>query len=146
MHPNAVPPQAHTLLGRIARLEESAPSHFVYRLDMRTAHVTFGRGESLPDLFAAWEEIIRRPVPDVVRRTLSDWWARYGQVRLYQGFALLEVGDDLALRELEASTSLSRHIVARLSPRLVMVSDDAVEGLLGEFAAKGYTPREAKPE
>jgi hypothetical protein len=46
------------------------------------------------------------------------------------------------LRELEAGTSLSQHIVARLSPRTVLVPDEAVNGLLREFAAKDYTPKE----
>ncbi len=143
VHPGAVPPQAHTLLGRIARLEESAPGRFVYRLDMRATHAAFKRGETLPELLAAWAEIMPLPVPEAVRQTLSFWWARYGQVRLYEGLALLQLTDDLTLRELEASTSLSQYITARLSPCLVLVSDEAVDALLREFTAKGYTPKEA---
>lgn len=144
VHPGAVPPQTHTLLGHIARLEESTPGRFVYRLDMRTAHAAFERGELLSDLLAAWEAIMPLPIPETPYKTLSDWWARYGQVRLYEGLALLELGDDVASRELEASTSLSQHIVAKLSPRLVLVPDGAVKALLREFAAKGYMPKEAK--
>ena len=59
------------------------------------------------------------------------------------GYAV-ELGDEVALRELEASTRLSQHIVARLSPRLVVVPDEAVEELLREFTAKGYTPKEVR--
>lgn len=144
VHPSMVPPQVHTLLGSTSRLEEATPVRFIYRLDMRTAHATFERGKSLSDLLAEWEKAMPLPIPEAVHKTLSDWWAGYGQVRLYDGFALLELGDEVALRELEASTRLSQHIVARLSPRLVVVPDEAVEELLREFTAKGYTPKEVR--
>lgn len=144
VHPGAVPPQAHALLGRIARLEKATPSRFVYRLDMRTAYATFERGEWLDDLLNAWERTMPVPIPASLRRVLAEWWARYGQVRLYEGFALLELGDDIALPELEAATPLRKHIMARLSPRLVLVAEDAVNELLQTFTAKGYTPKEIK--
>jgi len=35
-------------------------------------------------------------------------------------------------------------VVAKLSPRLVLVPDTAVPQLLQEFAAKGLMPREVK--
>jgi hypothetical protein len=144
VHPSTVPPQVHTLLGRIGRLEKASPGRFIYRLDMRTAHAAFERGESPMDMFAEWQQVMPLPIPEAVHRTLHDWWARYGQVRLYQGFALLELGDDVTLRELEASTSLSQHILTRLTPRLVVLPDEAVEALLQEFTAKGYTPKEVR--
>jgi hypothetical protein len=144
VHPSTVPPQVHAVLGRMARLEKASPVRFIYRLDMRTAHASFECGESPMDMFAEWEQVMPLPVPEVVHRTLRDWWARYGQVRLYQGLALLELGDDVTLRELEASTSLSQHVLTRLTARLVVLPDEAVEALLREFTAKGYTPKEVR--
>lgn len=144
VHPGTVPPQAHALLGRIARLEEATPEHFVYRLDLHTAYATFERGESLDELLAGWEESLPVPMPSSLREVLTQWWAQYGQVRLYEGFTLLELSDDITLQELEASTSLRQHIVARLSPRLVLVADDAVDALLQAFIDKGYTPKEVR--
>nr|MBC7245005.1 hypothetical protein [Chloroflexota bacterium] len=144
VHPGTVPPQAHTLLGRIARLEEATPTRFVYRLDMRTAYATFERGELLDDLLGTWEKVMPVPFPASLREALAEWWARYGQVRLYEGFALLELGDDIALLELEASTPLREYIVAKLSPRLVLVAEDAVDELLQAFTTKGYTPKEMR--
>ncbi|MBC7233603.1 MAG: helicase-associated domain-containing protein [Chloroflexi bacterium] len=144
VHPGAVPPQAHALLGRIARLEEAAPDRFVYHLDLRTAYAAFERGESLDELLAAWDKALPVPMPSSLREVLAQWWSQYGQVRLYEGFALLEVSDDVALMELEASTPLRQHIVARLSPRLVLVEDKAVEALLQAFIEKGHTPKEVR--
>jgi len=142
--PSAIPPRAHELLGRIAELEETRPGCFTYRLDMRTVHAAFERGESLTDLLAAWDHALPSAIPDSLREALTGWWASYGQVRLYEGLALLELGDDSALIELEATTSLTQHIVVKLSPRLVLVSEDAVDPLLDEFAARGHTPTVAR--
>jgi hypothetical protein len=144
VHPAAISPQAHALLGRIARLEKSAPGRFTYRLDMLVAHATFERGETLAGLRSAWQETMPQPMPEHIQQALAAWWHRYGQVRLYDGFALLELGDDVTLRELEASTSLPKHIIAKLSPRLVLVPDEAVDDLLREFSARGLMPKEAR--
>jgi hypothetical protein len=144
VHPNAIPPQVHSLLGRMARLEQVRPGHFMYRLDVRTARASFERGKSLSGLLAEWNEVMPVAMPEAVHRTLTDWWNRYGQVRLYEGLALLELSDEIALRELEASTSLRQQIVARLSSRLVIVPDEAVDALVREFTVKGYTPKQVR--
>lgn len=144
VHPASVPPQAHTLLGRVARLESTLPGYFVYRLDAHVTHATFEHGETLADLRAAWEHVMPVPMPAMVDKAISEWWSHYGQVRLYEGLALIELEDDVTLRELEASTSIGAHIVARLSPRLVLVRDGDVDVLLQELSARGLTPKEAK--
>jgi hypothetical protein len=142
VQPGSVAPEVHTFLGRMARLEEASPERFLYRLHPRAVLATFESGASLSDLLAEWERVMPQPIPSALQQTLSQWWTRYGQVRLYDGFGLLELRDEVTLRELEAGTSLSQHIVARLSPRMVLVPDEAVDDLLREFAAKDYTPKE----
>jgi hypothetical protein len=82
------------------------------------------------------------PMPSGFRRTLHEWWARYGRVRLYEGFALLEVDDEVTLRELEATTSLGQHIVARVSPHLVLVPSVQVDDLIRQARDKGHMPRQ----
>jgi hypothetical protein len=134
--------QTHSFLGRIARLEEASPERFLYRLDRRPTLAAFESGASLSDLLAEWERVMPRAIPSALEQTLSEWWTQYGKVRLYDGFGLLELRDEVTLRELEAATSLSQHIIARLSPRLVLVREEAVDNLLREFAAKDYTPKE----
>ncbi len=144
VHLRAVPAEAHTLLASMARLEEATVDRFTYRLDLRAVHDAFEQGKLLSDLLRDWEEVMPLPVPPAVRTALHDWWQRYGQLRMYRGLALVELGDELTLRELEASTSLSQHIVARLSPQLVLVPEAAVDGLLEELGARGHTPKEMK--
>ncbi len=139
---HAVDPDVPTFLGQIAYLESVDGDRFIYRLDMRAAHVAFDRGKSLAELESEWQQVMGQPLPDVFHRTLQEWWARYGEVRLYDGFALLEVDDHVTLRELEATTSLGKHIVARVSPRVVLVPDARVDDLLVEMRAKGHMPRQ----
>jgi len=142
LHPGSVAPEALIFLGRIARLERADPERFSYHLHPRAILSAFESGASLADLLAEWDRVMPQAIPGALRETLSGWWARYGQVRLYEGFGLLELRDEVTLRELEAGTSLRQHIVARVSPRIVLVRDEAVDGLLKEFAARGYTPKE----
>ena len=66
---------------------------------------------------------------------------RYGRVRVYDALTVLELADDLALRELSANTSLAKHIVYQLSPRAVVLKEGAVEQLIEEMQERGYTPR-----
>ena len=66
--------------------------------------------------------------------------ARTGRLNLYERVTVLELGDDIALRELLATTALRAHIVHEFSPRLVVVRDEAVEALLAELVKKGHTP------
>ncbi len=144
VHRRGVPAEAHALLASIARLEEATVDHFTYRLDLRAVHDAFERGKLLPDLLRDWETVMPLPVPPALDLALHDWWGRYGQLRLYKGLTLVELGDELTLQELEASTSLSQHIVAKLSPQLVLVPEAAVDALLEELTARGHTPKEMK--
>ncbi len=65
----------------------------------------------------------------------------YGRVRVYQSLSLLELSDDFAAKELAASTSLGKHVIYQISPRAFVLPDEAVDGLIEELQAKGYTPR-----
>ncbi len=143
VHPNLVQPEVHPFLGSIAHLEEATPTRFVYRLDTRAAYETFAR-RPLEETLSLWDELIPCPMPGAVRQSLSTLWTRYGEVHLYEGLALLEMKDEITLRELEATTSLSQHILARLSPGLVVLADEAVDALISELSDHGYMPRELK--
>jgi hypothetical protein len=77
-----------------------------------------------------------------VRQTLEDWWAAYGRVRVYQDVAVIEFGDDYALAEMKAVSSLDEMLVAELSPRAVVVPRQAVARLVAELEKAGYTPKQ----
>ncbi len=81
------------------------------------------------------------PMPETVRAQLATLEANYGRAHLYEHLTVIELSDDLALRELIAGTSLAQQIVHQFSPRLVVVRDESVDALIGELVKKGYTPR-----
>jgi hypothetical protein len=141
--PRRAPPRLLPLLGSFSRLVEASPSRYVFQLDMRAAYSGF-RALSMPEIEAEWSETVSAPAPAAILDQLREWWARYGQVHLYGGLALLEIGDEGTLQELEATTSLQQRVLAKLSPTLLVVPDDAVNSLLAEMTAKGYRPREVR--
>ena len=81
---------------------------------------------------------------DWCERTLAcwdDWWAAYGQVRIYDDVTVIEFGDDHALVEMKAVTSLGSLPYAEISPRLVMIPRLTANHLIAELEKDGYTPR-----
>jgi hypothetical protein len=139
---HAVDPQVPTFLAQLCALESADGEQLVFRLDMRTVHAAFGRGKLLEEIQMQWRETMPLPMPESFGSTLREWWGRYGTVRLYDGFALLEVDDDVTLRELEATTSLAQHIVAKMSPRMVLVPEAQVDDLVRQLQARGHMPRQ----
>jgi hypothetical protein len=142
VNPSAVSAQAHSLLDRIARLEVTEPDCFVYRLDAQAAYQAFENGAVLDDLLADWERLLAIPLPEAIGEQLAAWWRAYGRVRLYENLTVVEFGDDYALAEMKAVTSLEQHLVAEISPRLVIVRPEAAERLVAELEKAGYTPKQ----
>jgi len=54
---------------------------------------------------------------------------------------LIELGDDLLLRELLAASSLREAVLHTFSPRLVAIDSARVDELVEELTRLGYTPR-----
>lgn len=139
--PSATDGRVHGLLDRIARLEAISPERFVYRLDPQAVYEAYEAGMALSEILQGWRQLISVPLPQEIERRLADWWETYGQVRIYKGVTVVEFSDDYALEEMKAVTSLKEVLIAELSPRLVMVPQDAVETLSTELEAAGYTPK-----
>jgi hypothetical protein len=144
VRPSHVKSQAHGLLDKIARLDTVDAERFVYHLDARAAYEAFEAGTTLPEILADWEEWMPISVPETIRAQLSDWWEAYGRVRIYENLAVIEFGDDYALAEIKASTSLEKHLIAEISPRLVVVSQQATASLMAELEKAGYTPKQTE--
>jgi hypothetical protein len=138
----AVDPDIPTFLGQIAALESVHDGRYAFRLDAKAAHAAFEGGKLLSELEAEWNATMAHPMPDAFRRTLDQWWTSYGRVRLYEGFALLEVDNEVTLRELEATTSLGQHVKARVSPCHLLVPAELVDDLMREIRARGHTPQQ----
>ncbi|RLB77481.1 MAG: hypothetical protein DRH15_11250 [Deltaproteobacteria bacterium] len=140
--PSAIPAQAHNLLNQIANLEAATAERFVYRLDSQTTYVSFEAGLVLPELFADWERLLPIPMPEAIHDQLAAWWDAYGQVRIYENVTIIEFGDDYALAEMKAVTPLEGVIIAEISPRLVIIPQEAVAPLTAALEQAGYTPKQ----
>jgi hypothetical protein len=66
---------------------------------------------------------------------------RFGRVRAYENVTVLELADDLALRELSVNTRLLNHVVFQLSPRAVVLREEGLEQLIEEIQEQGYIPK-----
>ncbi|MCW1967949.1 MAG: helicase-associated domain-containing protein [Anaerolineae bacterium] len=66
---------------------------------------------------------------------------RYGQVRIYDGATVLQVADEITLRELLASTSLANFVIYQLSPRALVIDVAGVDELMREMSTQGHTPK-----
>jgi hypothetical protein len=140
--PSLVSAQAHDLLDKIARLEAAEPDRFVYQLDAQAAYEAFERGATLSEILEGWEKFLKVAMPDTICDQLSAWWRAYGQVRLYEDLTVIEFGDDYALAEARAVTSLDQHLIAEISPRLAIIHPQALAQLRAELEKAGYTPKQ----
>ena len=141
VHPSKVSPGVHSLLDRIARLESATAERFVYQLDPQAAHEAFEDGVSLSEIWRDWEDLIPIPLPKDIQTQLTTWWRAYGRVRIYEDMSVIEFGDDYTLAEITAVTSLKKHMIAQISPRLVIIPETAVDSLMAEMKKAGYTPK-----
>jgi hypothetical protein len=123
------------------QLTNAAADGLRYQLGPYGLQALFELGMDAEDIARLLSSETGEPFPKAARKTLDRWWDAYGQVRLYDELTLIELGDDLLLRELQAATSLERVVLRQFSPRLIAVADDAVEQLVGELGARGYAPR-----
>jgi len=142
--PSLITAQAHSLLDRIATLAVAKPHQFVYQLDAATVQKGFEAGGTLAQLVNDWEATLSKPIPASVRERLTGWWQSYGQLRLYRDVTLIEFGDDHALTEMKAVTSLPTLMIAEISPRLVLIPKGAVASLAAELEKAGYTPQQTE--
>lgn len=130
-----------TLLARTGELVEVSPHELRYRLMPGHVQVLFDDGLQGPELIRDLTEWSGGRLPKDVQATLQQWWEGFGSVRLYDDLALIELSDDILLRELQATTSLDRALIHALSPRVIAVDPALVDDLVAELLRLGHTPR-----
>ncbi len=140
--PSALNAQGHTLLDKIAILEQAAPGQFVYKLDPLATHQSFESGVGLEEILADWAKLLPLEMPPLIQQTLTEWWQSYGQVRLYSDVTIIELADDHALIEMKTVTSLEKYLLAEISPRLILIPTETAELLAAELEHAGYTPKQ----
>jgi hypothetical protein len=142
VNPSAIAAEAHSLLDKIARLEEITPDIFTYILSGQAIHTTFEEGLTLDNILDDWAQLLPVSMPESIRSQLAEWWQAYGQVRVYENVTVIEFSDDYTLTEMKAVTSLEQRLIAEISPRLVLIPQEAVEPLTVELEQAGYTPKQ----
>ncbi len=140
--PSAIAAEAHNLLDKIAYLDEITSEQFTYILSGQAVHASFEAGLTLADMLDDWASLMPLSMPEAIRNQLTAWWQAYGQVRVYEDVTVIEFSDDYTLAEMKAVTSLEQHLIAEISPRLVLIPEEAMEPLVAELEQAGYTPKQ----
>ena len=140
--PTAVPARAHSYLDDIALLADAGTGRFVYQLSAAAIHQAFENGQTLDGILDSWETWLAIPMPHAIKNQLTAWHNAYGQVRLYQDVTVIEFGDAYALEEMKAATSLEKHLIAEITPTLVIIPARSVGLLVSELEKAGYTPNQ----
>jgi len=139
--PNTLDNGIHATLAAIGTMAGASPQGLRYRLTAQGVQRVFDSGASGPQLIAVLGERAGGTLPEAVQAILERWWESYGAIRLYDEVTLIELGDDLLLRELLAASSLREAVLHTFSPRLVAIDSARVDELVEELTRLGYTPR-----
>lgn len=132
-------PERGAFLAFARQISEPAGAPFTYRVTAASLEAALAQGlgpEQAAERFAA----MGAPMPAPTAARFRGIAERFGRVRAYASVAVLTLGDDLALRELMAATSLPDAVIYILSPRAVVVRADAIDDLVRELTEKGFTP------
>jgi len=132
-------PDRADFIGFARKVADATGSPFTYALTPASIERAIGAGITLEEVAQHFERA-GAPMPDAARALYQSIAERFGRIRLYESLTILQLADDYALRELMSATSLGQHVVYQISPRAVVVNADAVDGLVAEMIAKGYTP------
>jgi hypothetical protein len=131
----------YTWLARLGELTGASIEGLRYRLTPERVQMAFDDGLTGPALTQFLDERVDGSLPEDVQTVIERWWQGYGRVRLYDDLTLIELGDDVLLRELAATTSLSSALVHTFSPRIIAVDPARVDAFIEELTRSGHTPR-----
>ena len=112
---------------------------FTYALTATSIERAISAGITIDEVTRQFDRM-GAPLPADARAMYESIAERFGRVRLYESLTVLQLADDYALRELMSATSLGQHVIYQISSRAVVIKAEAVNGLVGELIAKGYTP------
>jgi hypothetical protein len=116
-----------------------------YRLAPGSLAEALGRGQQPGNLLKLLrkiekdEEHSNSPLSCLLAQ-LEGWIASYGRVRLYTGVSMVEVTDNLVMRELSATTSLEEQIVKSITPTLMILTKQGMERIVEDLKRRGQSP------
>jgi hypothetical protein len=131
----------HGLLASTGELVEAAADGLRYRLTATGMQELFDAGTTGPEFTKFLTERAGGELPLPVRAAIDRWWREYGAIRLYDELTLIELGDDVLLKELRAVTTLNSALMYAFSPRLIAIDPTRADAVVAELTARGYTPR-----
>lgn len=126
--------------GLLSRLGEATGQPFTYRLTGPGLEAAFAQGQRPADLARQLAEE-GAPLPAANLAYLEELYGRYGHIHLYEGLTVIELADDMALAELRAAGLLGDALVHEFSPRLIVIKESEVDGLVEKLIGRSYTPR-----
>ena len=132
----------NSLMGILLRITVpvQGESH-TYRLGGPGLEDSFAQGEN-PDSLIAQFDTLGYPLPKSAQSYLQNLYERFGRVHLYEKVTVIEFTDNTAVAELRAANILTEaHILAELSPRLLVIDEQHAQKLFDQLEQKGYTPR-----
>ncbi len=141
LHAESASGELLKLLSLFGEARLSSHSAIAYQVSAAGAANAFSAGWSHDQVVAILQEAAGASLPAELSNSLQKWWRDYGSLHIYEDIALIQLGDDHALNELLASTSLSRYLLYRFNPRLVAVRPEGIDLLREEMVKKGYTPK-----
>ncbi|HEY6408385.1 MAG TPA: hypothetical protein VIY29_13035, partial [Ktedonobacteraceae bacterium] len=71
---------------------------------------------------------------------IERWTASYGRVRFYTGVSLLEVADNVVMRELAATSSVEEQIVQSITPTLMVLKKQDIGRIVEDLKRRGQGP------
>ncbi|GHO44744.1 SWIM zinc finger family protein [Ktedonospora formicarum] len=132
-------------LERFAESQGTRRNSLCYRLTPRALSQALRQGHRVEELVTLLHQIARRE-PNLaetlkeVSTRIERMHASYGRTRFYTHIPLLEVADNMVLREIEATTTLKEQIVRALNPTTFVLSSEGVAPLIDDLKRRGNTP------
>ncbi|MBI3913660.1 MAG: helicase-associated domain-containing protein [Chloroflexi bacterium] len=133
-------PDAARAMPLIRAFADPARESLTFRVANASIARAFERGNTVAEIAGKLAEL-NAPLPNALRAKMEALAANYGRAHVYEHLTVIELSDDLALRELLAGTTLGQFVVHQFSPRLVVVRDENVDDWVNEVVKKGYTPQ-----
>lgn len=133
------------LLDRFAQAAGVRKNRLRYRLTPAALGAVMSNGTSPEALLTALQQLGERGEQSSQAITriidqLERWIASYGRIRLYTGVALVEVADNIVMRELQATTSLEEQILHSIHPTLHILKKAGAERLVDELKRRSQAP------
>jgi len=133
-------PNRAEFISLVRQVADRGSAPFCYIFTTASIERALGAGLTADDVAAQFKSA-KVNLPKPVTELFKTLARRHGRVRVYPSLTVLELSDDFAAKELAASTSFNEHAIYQISPRAFVMREEAVDRLIEELKAKGYTPR-----